>query len=128
MADYLSKNPIPTSNIKSPISIGNIKSPIFIGNIKNPVPTGNILIPILIVTILSKSPRLLTLGKEKISWYNCCLNVTMAKKPWQSSYESLLGVILKIMISCYKPMKCMITICVATSTLMVNIQTHKLNV
>ena len=29
------------------------------------------------------------------------------------------------MISCDKPIKCMITICVTTSTLMVSIQTHK---
>ena len=76
---------------ESPVStgnIGNIKSPIFIGNIKNPIPIGNIKSPILagyiknsiyVGTILSKNPRLLTLGKEKITWYNYCLNITMAK-------------------------------------------------
>ena len=37
------------------------------------------------------------------------------QKPWQLSYESSLGVILKIMFSCYKPMKYMVNICITTS-------------
>ena len=56
------------------------------------------------------------------------LGPTPVQLLWQSSYKNSLGVILKIMISCYKPMKCMIIICVTTSTLMVNIQIHKLNI
>ena len=104
---------------ESPVStgnIGNIKSPIFFGNIKNPIPIGNIQSPFFVSTILSKSPRLLTLGKEKISWYNHCYG------------NCLINAWPKIMISCYKPMKCIIIICVTTSTLKVNIQTHKLDI
>ena len=73
------KNPVPTSNIKNSIFIGNIKNPIPIGNIKSPILAGYIKNSIYVGTILSKNPRLLTLGKEKITWYNYCLNITMAK-------------------------------------------------
>ena len=73
------KNPVPTGNIKNSIFIDNIKSPVLIGNIKSPILAGYIESPIYVGTILSKNPRLLTLGKEKITWYNYCLNITMAK-------------------------------------------------
>ena len=56
---------------------------------------------------------------------------------WQKplSYESSLGVILKIMFSCYKPMKYMVIICIITSIIYAfnthgkysNPQTHHLN-
>ena len=57
------------------------------------------------------------------------------QKPWQSSYESSLGVILKIMFSCYKPMKYMVIICITTSIIYTfnthgkysNPQAHHLN-
>ena len=74
----LFKSPIFIGNIKSPVPTSNIKNSIFIGNIKNPVPTGNIQSPFFIGTILSKSPRLLMLGKENISWYNHFSNIAMA--------------------------------------------------
>ena len=73
------KNPVPTGNIKNSIFIGNIKSPVPIDNIKSPILAGYIESPIYVGTILSKNPRLLILGKEKITWYNYCLNITMAK-------------------------------------------------
>ena len=57
------------------------------------------------------------------------------QKPWQSSYESSLGVILKIMFSCYKPMKYMVIIYITTSIIYTfnthgkysNPQAHHLN-
>ena len=57
------------------------------------------------------------------------------QKPWQLSYESSLGVILKIMFSWYKPMKYMVIICITTSIIYTfhthgkysNPQTHHLN-
>ena len=76
---FIVKSPILTRNIKSPVLIGNIKNPIFISNIKSPILADNIKNPIYVSTILSKTPRLLTLGKVKISWYNYFLNITMTK-------------------------------------------------
>ena len=60
-------------------------------------------------------------GKEKIYHGIIIAQILL----WQSSYKNPLGAISEIMISCDKPMKFMITICVKTSTLMVSIQTHK---
>ena len=54
------------------------------------------------------------LGKEKI--YHGIIIAQMLL--WQLSYKNPLGVILEIMILCDKPMKCVINICVTTSTLM----------
>ena len=57
-----------------------------------------------------------------------------SKKPWQSSCKNSLGVILQIMFSYYKIMKCMDIICITTSVIYTfnthgkysNLRTHHL--
>ena len=87
------KNLVPTSNIKRPIFIGNIKpsshwqyqksnlhwqyqkaqSPLAISKAQFPLAISKTQFSLAL--FYQKSPRLLILGKEKISWYN----ITMAK-------------------------------------------------
>ena len=64
--------------------------------------------------LYQKSPRVLTLGKKKIY----CGIIVAQILLWQSSYKNSFRVILEIMISCDKLMKCMTTI------LCHNINTH----
>ena len=130
------QNPIFIGNIKthwpyqSPILIGNIKAQFSLAIFKTQfslaISKTQLMLALLkaqanyLALLYQKSPRLLTLRKKKIYHGIIAAQILL----WQSSYKNSFGVILEIMISCDKPMKCMITIFI-TSTLMVSIQTHK---
>ena len=79
---------------------------------QNPILTGNIKVQFSLELLYQKekSPRLSTLGKEKISCYHGKKR-TMAIILWRNSLRA----ILRIMLSYYKPVKYMCIICIATS-------------
>ena len=116
MTIYLSKTQF-TLAISKFNSHWQHQNPIFIDNIKSQFslaisPTGNIQNPIFIGTTLSKKePKIINAWKRK----NIMVKYYHSKKPWQSSYKNSLGVILQIMFSYYKIMKCMDIICITTS-------------
>ena len=98
---------------------------------RSPVPTGNIKNPIFIGTIFSKKSKIINAWQRK-KYHGITLPW---QKPWQSSYKSSLGVILKSMFSYYKPVKYMVIICITTSIIYTfnthgkysNPQAHHLN-